>query len=367
MQKIPLTVRRSIELIGLCALGLVIITGKDLIMPLLMAFFISILLLPVYRFLKRIRFPDVLAIVFSIVFGALIILLVGGFFSYQVSGLLKDFPQIRENVNIHWQHLSNWIMQKTHFSNEQQLEILREQGNKMLDNAGGFLGGAAVSLSSIFIFVGLLPIYIFLILYYKNLLVRFTFLWFRQEHHEQVAGAIKETEVIIKSYLVGLMIQVAYITVLLGGTLMIVGIKHALLIGILFGILNLIPYIGALIGNIIGVLLTLTSSQELWHVAAVLVIIAIVQFLDNNILMPRILGSRVRINAFVSLLGVVLGGMLAGISGMFLSLPMIAILKIIFDRTEDFKHWGMVMGDERPGLSPMSNHIFRRRQKQSRQ
>jgi len=361
MQNIPLTVRRSIELIGLCAVAFVISTWRDMITPLLMAFFLGILLLPVYRFLRRRRLPEILAIFCSIVLAALIVLLVIGFFSMQVSGLVRDFPGIQKNVNIHWQHLSGWINRETHFSSEQQLELLRQQGSKLLENAGSYMGGAAVSLSSLFVFVGLLPIYVFLILYYKDLLLRFIFLWFRKEDHAQVADAVKAMEVIVKSYLVGLLIQVSYMTVLLGGLLMILGIKHALLIGIIFAVLNLIPYIGALIGNIIGVLLTLTSSQELWPVFTVLLVIAGVQFLDNNILMPRIVGGKVRINALASLLGVVAGGMLAGISGMFLSLPVIAVLKIVFDRTEAFRHWGLVLGDERPERSPMRAGFLRKR------
>src|SRR5690606_3333102 len=118
------------------------------------------------------------------------------------------------------------------------------------------------------------------------------------------------------------------ITILLGGILLLIGIKHALLIAVIFAFLNLIPYVGALIGNIIGVLLTLTSSQELWPIFAVLGSIAAVQFLDNNILMPRIVGSKVKINALGAIVAVFLGGSIAGISGMFLALPIIAVLKI---------------------------------------
>ena len=128
---------------------------------------------------------------------------------------------------------------------------------------------------------------------------------------------------------------------------MLFGIKHAMLIGIIFAVLNLIPYIGALFGNLIGVLLTLSSSPDLGPVITVLLAIAVVQFLDNNILMPGIVGSQIKINALASLAGVFAGGALAGVAGMFLSLPVIAILKIIFDHSEQFKQWGILFGDER--------------------
>ncbi len=361
-----MTVRRSIELLGLCALVFVIAVGKDIIMPILMAFFISILLLPIFRFLRKWKFPEAIAIVCSIVVGALLIVGIVGFLSYQVSILVSDFPEIQKNVNIHINNISEWINRKMHFSSTQQITLLKQQSEKMVTNAGSMLSGAAVSLSSVFVFMGLLPIYVFLLMYYKNLLLRFVFLWFSRDYHEQVESGLKEIESIIKSYLVGLLIQITYITILLGGTLAIFGIKHALLIGIIFGILNLIPYIGALIGNLLGVLLTLTSSQDLGQVFTVLIAIAVVQFLDNNILMPRIVGSKVKINALMSIVGVIIGGSIAGIPGMFLSLPMMAILKIVFDRTDEFRHWGVLLGDDRPALSPISHPVMRLRNKHLR-
>lgn len=367
MQALPATVRRSIELIGLYFLGVIIVVGKNVITPILFAFFISILLLPIYRFFRRKRLPEVLSISLALL---LLVLAVAGlvwFFSSQISRLIADFPAIQQNVSIHLQSLSAWINSMTHISTDRQITLIDEQSNKLLNYAGGMLGGAAASVTSIFIFVGLLPIYIFLILFYKNLLLRFAFLWFPQENHAQVEEVMRETEIIIKSYLVGLLIQIAYITILLGGILMIIGIKHALLIGVIFAILNLIPYVGALLGNIIGVLLTLTSSQEVWPIFAVLITIAAVQFLDNNILMPRIVGSKVKINALATIVGVLVGGALAGIAGMFLSLPVIAVLKIIFDRTAYLKQWGTLFGDEKPKYSPMAFPIFRRRSREVQQ
>ena len=366
MNSLPLTVKRSIELLGFCLLIALFSVANTIIMPLLMAFFISLMLLPLFRFLQKIRIPEIIAIVLVIFTAALIILAVLAFFSLQIASLVKDFPEIEKNLNLHWTTLSNWINRNLHVSADQQIIVLQKQGAKLLNNAGSYLSGAAVSITEIFVFMGLLPIYVFLILFYKNLLLRFIFLWFNRDDHPQVESALRETEVIIKSYLTGLVIQVTYMTVLLGGILMILGIRHAMLIAIIFAVLNLIPYVGALIGNIIGVLLTLTSSSELWHVFAVLIVIAVVQFLDNNILMPRIVGSKVKINALVSIIGVIIGGSLAGISGMFLSLPMIAILKIIFDHTSEFRHWGILLGDERPGLSPMNNPAVRLRNKHVR-
>jgi predicted PurR-regulated permease PerM len=359
MKYMPLTVRRSIELLGLCALGLIIVLGQSVIMPLLMAFFIAVLLLPMFRWFRKYKVPEVIAIVLCIFLFFLVIALIAFFLSWQIGGFVSDIDTIKKNLSVHWEHLSTWINSKTNYTADQQLAMISSQGSKLGSNIAGYLQGAVVSLSGILIFLGLLPIYIFLILFYRNLLIRFVYLWFEDHDHTKVEDAIRETEGIVKFYLFGLMIQIGYLTVLLGGILMLFGIKHALLIGITFAILNLIPYLGALIGNLIGVLLTLTTSQELWQIWAVLGTIAAVQFLDNNILMPRIVGSKVKVNALASIVGIVIGGTVAGISGMFLSIPVMAVLKIIFDKTAHLRQWGILLGDARPGLNPISNRMFR--------
>lgn len=359
MNNMPTTVKRSIELLGLFLLGALIILGHNIIMPVLLAFFISIVLLPVYRFFKKKNFPETLAIILPILMLAIFLAGLIWFFSAQISSLVDDFPQIKKNVSTHLASLSGWINRVFNYSTAEQLKLVNDQSNSMLSSAGNMLSGAADSLTGMFLFFGLLPIYIYLMLFYKNLLLRFVFMWFVPADHKKVEEGLKETEVIIKSYLFGLLIQITYVTILLGGTLLLFGIKHALLIGVIFALLNLIPYLGALIGNVIGVLLTLTSSEELSPIFTVLIVIAVVQLLDNNILMPRIVGSKVKINALSAILGVFIAGALAGISGMFMALPVIAVLKIIFDRTEMFKQWGVLLGDDMPIKSPMSFPKFR--------
>lgn len=361
MKELPLTVKRSIELLGIALAVAILVVGRDIIMPIIMAFFISIMLLPIYRFLRKYKIPESISIVVPILLVAIFIAGIVWFFSAQIGMLVDDFPQIKQNVAKHLQSLQEWVSNLTGIDTKKQTAFINEKSDDLLSMGGKAASGAAVTLTGVFVFVGLLPIYIYLILFYKDILLRFTFMWFKADDHAKVKEVVYETESIIKSYLIGLLIQVSYMTVLLGGILLIIGIKHALLIGVIFAILNLIPYVGALIGNVIGVLLTLTSSTELWPVITVLGVIAVVQFLDNNILMPRIVGSKVKINALFSILGVLLGGTIAGVSGMFLSLPIIAVLKIIFDRTEQFKQWGVLLGDERPEKSPMQFPGFRKK------
>ena len=347
MKNMPASIKRSIELLGLCALGLIVIVGQSVLMPLLMAFFISLLMLPPFRWLRRRRVPEVISIILCIMVFLIIIIGIITFLTYQIGGFVSDIDLVRQNLSAHWNKTSSWITAQTNMTLVQQIEMLKEQSARAGQNIAGLLQGAVISLSGIFIFVGLLPIYVFLILFYRRLLVKFVYMWFREDRHPKLSEVISETESIVKYYLFGLIIQITYLTILLGGILLLFGIKHAILIGVVFAILNLIPYLGAFIGNLIAVLLTLATSQEIWQIWAVLATIVFVQFLDNNILMPRIVGAKVKINALASIVGIFIGGAMLGISGMFLSLPVMAVLKIIFERSAGFRQWGMLLGDTR--------------------
>lgn len=94
------------------------------------------------------------------------------------------------------------------------------------------------------------------------------------------------------------------------------------------------------------VLVTLTTSSHTSDVVWIVIIFYSIHIIDVNFLMPRIVASRLRINALISILGVVIGGALTGISGLFLSVPAIAFLKILCDEVESLKPWGILLSDD---------------------
>lgn len=345
-KELPLTVRRSIEIVGLCALGAAIILGKTLVMPLLVALIIAILLLPLVRWFNRRKIPELFSIILAIVCLIILISAIGLLLSVQIATLVSDIATIKKNLILHWNNLTKWVSGTFHYSTAQQTEMLNMQLDAATNNVSSFVKGAFSSLGDIVIFFGLLPIYIFFILFYRRIFYQFVLMWYKVDRHDQVHDTLKDVEVIVKYYLGGLLIQIGYLTILVGGGLLLLGIPHAVLIGITFALLNLIPYLGPLIGNLIGVLLTLTSSQDIRSVFTVLIVIAVVQFFDNNIIMPRIIGSKVKINALGSIVGIVAGGLIAGIPGMFVSIPVMAILKIVFDRSDNLRPWGVLLGED---------------------
>ena len=125
----------------------------------------------------------------------------------------------------------------------------------------------------------------------------------------------------------------------------LLGIKYVILLGLLVGVLNLVPYVGIFTALFISVCITFATVNTS-HAIYVAIAVVCIHLVDSNFLMPKIVGSQVKINPLIIILGVVIGEMIWGIPGMFLSVPYVAIAKVIFDRVEGLKSWGILLGDE---------------------
>ena len=169
-----------------------------------------------------------------------------------------------------------------------------------------------------------------------------------KEDHSALKDILAQIRVSINNYIVSLLLEMIVVSVLTGLGLWIVGVKYFILLGLITGILNLIPYIGITVAGVITLLATLSGTPDTSIFISILIVNVVVQLIDNNLLVPLIINSKVEINAFVSILGIIVGGAAAGISGMFLAIPLLAILKIIFERIESLEPWGYLMGNHMP-------------------
>ncbi|MEJ7587466.1 MAG: AI-2E family transporter [Ferruginibacter sp.] len=345
----PFYQRLSLTLLSLTIIGFVIFIGQDIIVPLAFAILLSILLLPVTNFLERKKVPRVLANIIGIL---LAFLFIGGivyFLSSQISTFVEDLPSIKQHLADHYKTVQKWISQQFNFTRTQQTNFIDNATDKFKNSGSGLLGNTFITLTQALLMLVLLPVYTFLILYYRDIIKKFFVRVFNDEHEAKVLEVLKESRSIVQGYMIGLIIEMGIVAAINSAGFMILGIRYAIFLGVLAAILNMIPYIGMLIASIFCMLITLTNSTEITDILGVLGILVVVQFIDNNIIMPKVVSSKVKINALITILGVLVGGAIAGISGMFLSIPAIAILKVIFDRVDDLKPWGMLLGDEITG------------------
>lgn len=130
--------------------------------------------------------------------------------------------------------------------------------------------------------------------------------------------------------------------------LLILGIEYALILGIFGALLNLIPYLGSIIAASLPMIIAVVTKTSPWFALLVLALYIFIQFIDNNFIVPKIVASKVKINALASIVAVISFGALWGIAGMLIAIPLTAIAKLIFDHIDPLKPWGYLLGDTMP-------------------
>jgi predicted PurR-regulated permease PerM len=196
----------------------------------------------------------------------------------------------------------------------------------------------------------LIPVYTFIILFYHPLLIDFIHRVFVSSDQKQVSSIVTKTKNVVQSYLIGLVIEGVIVATLNSAGLLILGIEYAILIGIIGAVLNVIPYIGGIVAVALPMMVAIATKSSSWYALYVLAIYYFIQLIDNNFIVPFIVSSKVRINALFSIIAVLVGYALWGIPGMFLSIPLLAIIKVIFDHIESLKPWGFLLGDTMPPI-----------------
>lgn len=345
----PLYVQFGFKFLVLFFICYFIYIAQALLVPLAFAILLAALLLPLVNFFENINIPRVLSIAISLLLALVLISSIIYFLSTQIANFVDDIPSIKKHLNEHWLTLQKWIRAKMHISLREQNEYLNNAAEKIKDSGGEYISYTFLSLTEAVMLLILLPIYTFLILYYRDLIRRFLYAVFRKEHSEKVSLVIKQTKLMINSYMTGVLIEMGIVAACNSIGLALLGIKYALFFGVLAAVLNIIPYIGMFTATLFTVLVTLTTSNNTSDIVWVIVVMYGIHILDVNILMPKIMASRLRINALISILGVIAGGALTGISGLFLSVPAVAMTKIICDQVEGLQAWGILLGDDITG------------------
>jgi predicted PurR-regulated permease PerM len=341
----PFYQRLSFNLISIALIIAGLYVGKDIILPLLFSILLANLLLPLTNYLTRkhvnktfsILLPLSLAIVISV--GLLY------FLSSQIINFIDDVPALQKRFDEVSRSFQVWFREGTSITIRKQNQYIHDTVDDLKDKAPGLMKSTVSSLTEILSYVVLIPLYTFLILYYRSTIKTFLIRVFKDASEQKVKEVLTESTTIAQKYLTGLLIETSLVFTLNMIGFLLLGIKYAVFLALLAALLNLIPYVGMLVANILCMTITLVSSDVISNVVWVGAILALVQFLDNNFGMPLIVGNKVRINALVTILGVLVGGALCGIPGMFLAIPGLAVLKVIFDKVPGLQPWGLLLGD----------------------
>src|SRR5690606_1942884 len=257
----------------------------------------------------------------------------------------KDASSITGKVLSVLEQGQTWLQEKFGVERNQVMDKLREQGNKSLENAGGMITSTFGSLGNTLANAILVPLYCFFMLYYRDFFREFFFKAFASTPQRKVNEVLNKIYEVVQSYLVGLITVMGIVAILNTGGLMLMGIEYAWFFGSLASLLMLLPYIGIAIGSILPALFTLAVKDNAWYAVGVIAWFQVVQFLEGNIITPNIVGSKVSINPLMAIVGILIGGMLFGLAGLIIALPLIVTLKVIFDAIPSMEAFGFLIGE----------------------
>jgi len=345
--RLPFYIKLACVLFSLFALGALVILAKDILSPLIFSCLFAILLIPLTRFFeRRIRLPRGAASMIAVILFLSLITLVMYVIGSQLADLAKDWPAFQAQISRSLWNFRGWVSANFGITRRKQLNVVNTAASKVTSPDAAFVGTTLLSLSSILLFLVFTFIYTFFFLLYRRLILKFLESVFLEENKAKVHEVIEQVQMIIRQYITGLLIEMTIVATAVSVILSILGVQYAILLGLITGIFNLIHYFGIFSALIISSTITLGTSPDSNTVIYVLITFVVTHVVDSNIILPLVVGSKVRINALVTVLGVVIGEIFWGISGMFLSIPVIAVLKIIFDRVESLQPWGIILGVE---------------------
>jgi len=359
LRKYPFYLKSTVVLFGITLFVYAISNLKEILIPIAFSLMLAILLNPLSNWFAKKKIPRVWSIVLSLLIAILFLTGIAYFLSSQIGSFSSELPLLKQKFAELFAQLQTAIDQRLNIDIQKQNEWISQAGTGMQPFIGQTLGTVVGSLAFIF----LLPVYTFLLLFYKTLILNFFYEVFAERNSKEVGEVLSATKKAVQSYVVGLLLEALIVAILNTVALLLLGVKYAILLGVLGAILNVMPYIGGVIALALPVLIA-TITKDGFH-TQLLIIIAyvIIQFIDNQFLVPYIVSSKVKINALISIIMILLGGAVWGISGMFLSIPFIGVLKIIFDRIPELKPWGKLFGDEIPTRHKGEIWSLRRRKK----
>lgn len=348
--KFPFYAKASLVFIGLFAFISMLYIAQSIILPVIYSIIIAIVLSPAVNFLERKKMNRTLAIAMVLIITIISSLGILALLSVQIMEFGDSFPKLLEKFNELKNDFAQWTSENFNISLRKTNLWITEKREEILSGASSGIGQTIIDTGSVMIALVLIPVYTFMLLFYQPLLIGFIHKLFVSSDSTQVTQVLTGTKAVVRSYLVGLLLEALIVAVLNSVSLLILGIDYAILLGVIGAILNIIPYIGGIIAVALPMMIALATKDSSSYCLLVLASYFVIQLIDNNYIIPKVVASKVKINALVSIVVVIAGGALWGIPGMFLSIPLTAIIKVIFDHIESLKPWGYLLGDTMPAF-----------------
>jgi len=341
--RIPFFIKVAITIITGYVVILMLVASRNVLLPILFAMITAIAISPAVNYFIRKNFSRALAILIVMMSLLMVTLSFFALLISQASLLTDAMPILTLKLDILLTQSIDWASDCFSISTEKINTWLTHSKTEIIAKSGTAVGDSLTAVGEIITATLLTLVYIFMLLFYQSHLVKFLHKIFGATHNVHLSEVLTETKSIIQRYLAGMFIEFTIVAALNIIGLTILGIDYAIILGLLATLVNVIPYIGGIIGVLLFMIIALITKSPV-YVIYVAGLYTIIQFIDNHFIIPKVIGAKVKLNALISLLAVISGAALWGIPGMFLSIPMMAIIKLICDRIDALKPIGFLLG-----------------------
>ncbi|MFC6100996.1 AI-2E family transporter [Olivibacter domesticus] len=318
---------------------------QSVLVPLMFSILIAISLFPVARFLEKFNINRAISSILSVILAIVVISALIWFIIHQVIVIGHNGTDLQDRFFTIFNTIQQWTTAKFGVEPGDLTQKFKELSNKALSNAGTYLTAAFGSVGGILAGLIIVPLFSFFLLYYRDFFREFFFHAFKSTPQDKVHETLNKIYIVVQSYLLGLVTVMAIVAILNTVGLMILGVEYAWFFGTLASLLMLLPYIGIAIGSILPALFALATKDSYWYAVGVVAWFQIVQFLEGNLITPNIVGGKVSINPLMAVIAILLGGMLFGLAGLILALPLTAVIKVLFDAIPSMKAFGFLIGE----------------------
>jgi len=343
----PILIRLTVAMLFWLLLLFMLIQARTFLYPIALGILFALLLLPVASRLERIGLPRIIANLISLILGIGVIYGIMLFLYKQIARLVRDLPNIKENAQENLRAVLDSLGSRVGLRVTDEMEAgLFDRFEGFLQGTGESLGGVINATGNTLLAVGLMPVYVFMFLYYRDKFARFIMMLVPDGSQQLGRVILTKVSQVTTRYMTGMFAVVLILSVLNSVGFMLIGLKYAILMGVIAAICNIIPYFGTIIGYSFPFVFAFLTGTSFDLAFAVLIQFFIIQFSENNIITPNILGGMLRINPFFIIIGVLGGGMLWGIPGMFIIVPVLAMIKVTCDHIPELKPWGFLLSDK---------------------
>lgn len=337
---------KTIQLLLLFILvTIVLYFSKALLIPIAFAGLLAMVLLPLNRWLEQKKMQRLWAVLLSTVLFVFGVVAVLWLVSWQIGNVASDAFKMEGKLQEILNSIQQMIKDTLGMSEQAQEQMVEQNKEKGAVTVGKGLWGVAGYIWTFLVDFILVVVYLFLFLYYRSHIKKFILSVTDSNHKQKTEDAIEQSSQVGQQYLAGLSLMILCLWVMYGVAFSIIGVKYALFFAILCGLLEMIPFVGNLTGTTLTVLFSLSQGADVRMVIAIIITYAVVQFIQTYLIEPLVVGAKVNINPLFTILVLVAGEMVWGIPGLVLAIPLIAILKIIFDHFEHLKPYGELIGE----------------------